>query len=290
MSQPIGKLVVIGVGLIGGSFALALRERGAVRRVVGIGRSQANLQEALKRGVIDEAVPDYEAALKGADFVLLAMPVGQTKQVLEHMAPYLEAKIVVTDAGSTKQDVIEYARGALGRALLRFVPGHPIAGAEASGASAARADLYQGKTVVLTPLTETDRQALETVRSAWSATGARVSEMPAAEHDRLLAAVSHFPHVLAYALMCEIAGREDCAMLLQLAGSGFRDLTRIAGSSPEMWRDIVFSNRAAVLAELAAFEARLEEVRALVQAGDGAALARMFGRAREARRLFGTCK
>jgi prephenate dehydrogenase len=284
MFEPIAKLVVVGVGLIGGSFALALREAGAVKTVIGIGRSRRNLEQALARGVLDEAGADFTTALRGAELVLLAMPVGQTESVLEQMSAHLDPETIVTDAGSTKQDVVRCARAELGSRFPRFVPGHPIAGAETSGALAARADLFRGKTVVLTPEPQTERVALARVAACWRAAGAAVVQMNAREHDRILAAVSHFPHLLAYALIGEVADRDNADTLFRFAGSGFRDLTRIAESSSEMWRDILLANREAVLAELDAYQARLAGLRSLLDAKAGARLEQALSRAREARR------
>jgi prephenate dehydrogenase len=280
----INKLVVFGVGLIGGSCALALREAGAVGEIVGVGRSWENLSAALGTYVIDQAATEAANALQGADMVLLAVPMGQMDAVMAQIAPYLEAHTIITDAGSTKQDVASIARLHLGANLARFVPGHPIAGAEQSGVKAARGDLFRDKRVVLTPLPETDAAALDAVRTMWQTCGAEVHEMAPHEHDAIFAAVSHLPHLLAYALVDEIASRSNEAVLFQYAASGFRDFTRIAGSSPEMWRDICLSNREALLGELDAYQARLTLLRALLANGDGAELEQAFTRAQTARR------
>lgn len=277
------KLVVAGVGLIGGSFALALKAAGRVERVVGVGRGRANLERALAAGVVDETAASLEAALPGADLVLLAAPVGQNARLMARLAARLDGRTLVTDAGSTKQDVVAIARKLLGHHLPRFVPAHPIAGAEKSGAGAATAALYRGRTVVLTPLPETDPQARDTVRALWEACGARVVEMAPERHDRILAAVSHLPHLLAFALMDLIAGEPEAETLLRFAGPGFRDVTRIAASSPEMWRDVCLANRAALLELIDAYRARLDEVRGRLAQGDGEGLERLFTRAREAR-------
>lgn len=277
----IGKLVVVGVGLIGGSFALAARRANAVARVVGVGRSRANVERARALGVIDAAAA--ADAVHGADLVFLAMPVGQTAAVLAEIAPHLGADTVVTDAGSTKSDVVAAARAALGAAFARFVPGHPIAGAEHSGVAAARADLFDGKRTVLTPLAETDAAAAARVHALWRACGAEVREMTPEAHDRVFAAVSHLPHVLAYALVHDIATRAGAQELFDYAASGFRDFTRIASSHPEMWRDICIANRAALIDELDRYGEVLREVRALLAAGDAAGLERLFDGARAAR-------
>lgn len=281
----LNKLVVFGVGLIGGSFALALREAGMVRHVVGFGRSAGNLEAARAASVIDEIGSD-PAAVGDADLVALAVPVGQMADIFAAIAPHLGPQTVVTDMGSTKQDVVALARAHLGSRLARFVPGHPIAGAEKSGAKAARADLFRGRNVVITPLLETDPEACRCVARLWTACGARVAEMTPEEHDALFAAVSHLPHVLAFALVDYIAARADAPRLFAFAASGFRDFTRIAGSSPEMWRDICLANREALLREIAGFEGELGRIRALIEAGDGAGLMEVFRQARDARRTF----
>jgi prephenate dehydrogenase len=280
--RRIEKLVVVGVGLIGGSFALALRRAGAVGRVVGVGRRPQTLAEARRLGIIDEAAAGYEAA-SGADLVMLAMPVGQTRAVLRGLARHIGRGTVVTDAGSTKSDVVAAARDELGGALSRFVPGHPVAGTEHSGPKAAFAELYRDRRVVLTPLPGTDKDALARVREAWEACGARVSELTPEAHDRVLAAVSHLPHLLAFALVDQVARSENAGELFSYAAGGFRDFTRIASSNAEMWRDICLANRAALLEELRGYGAHLEELRRALEAADGVAIEAVFARAREAR-------
>ena len=279
----IGKLVVIGVGLIGGSFAAALKKAKAVKHVVGVGRSRKNLAAALRRRIIDEASTDAARAVADADLVLLAMPVGQMAEVMARIAPHLPQHAVVTDGGSTKQDVIADARRFLGVHFPRFVPAHPIAGAEKSGAAAALPDLYRGRNVIITPQPETAARALSVVRSAWRLCGARIVRLEAKEHDAIFAAVSHLPHVLAFALVNALARRPDAKKLLGFSGGGLRDTVRIAGSSPEMWRDICVANRYALLAALDAYEDELESVRSAIEGGDGATLERMFERARAVR-------
>ena len=280
------RLAVIGVGLIGGSTALALKRAGSVERVVGIGRGRANLERALELGVVDEIATDAASGVAGADAVVVAVPVGQFDTVLRAIAPKLDADVLVTDGGSTKQDVIAVARPALGSRWPRFVPAHPIAGAEHSGVDAARADLYDGRNVVLTPVPETAPDAVDRAESLWRLCGARVARMSAAEHDGVFAAVSHLPHVLAYALVAMIAQRDDAERLFGFAAGGFRDFTRIASSSPEMWRDIALANRDALLAEMDRYGAAVADMRALVAAGDGAALEQLFAQSRDARNAW----
>ena len=277
----IERLAIIGVGLIGGSFALALKQVGAVREVIGVGRNAASLETARQGGLIDRVVDFTEAGQ--ADCMLLAVPVGETEAALKQLAPHLKPGAIVTDAGSTKANVIAAARASLGARFADFIPGHPIAGSEQSGPVAARADLYQGKKVVLTPLPETRATALETVKALWHATGAQVETLDVALHDRVFAAVSHLPHLAAFALVDELAQRADGDTYFHFAASGFRDFTRIAGSSPEMWRDITLANREAVLAELDAYIAALKSLQAAVSTEDTAALLEIFSRARAAR-------
>jgi prephenate dehydrogenase len=286
VSAPVRCLAIVGVGLIGGSVALALRRVAGVERVVGVGRSRANLDRAVALGVIDAIETDVAAAVAQADAVLVATPVGQCPAVFAALAEALPAGAVVTDGGSTKQDVVAAARAHLGPALPRFVPAHPIAGAEHSGVAAARADLYDARNVVLTPLSETDADAIERVEALWSACRARVSRMGPAEHDATFAAVSHLPHVLAYALVDAIVARPDAQQLFRFAAGGFRDFTRIASSAPEMWRDICLANREALLAEIDRYADTLASLRAQVAAGDGAALEARFAAARAARNAW----
>ena len=279
----IGKLVVIGVGLIGGSFALALRRARAVQRVVGVGRTRRNLADALRLKVIDEASQDPARAVRGADLVLLATPVGQMPAVMTAIAPHLPAHVVVTDVGSTKRDVIACARRFLGGHLPRFVPAHPVAGTEMSGAAAAFPDLFRGRNVILTPQAGTAAGAVTLVRRAWEACGARVVRLDAGAHDELLAAVSHLPHVIAFALVNMLAGRPNPARLFGMSAGGLRDTVRIAGSSPEMWADICVANRDALLAALEDYENELGQTRAAIERADAQELRRLFAQARRAR-------
>jgi prephenate dehydrogenase len=279
----IEKLVIVGVGLIGGSFALALKGAGAVGRVIGVGRGAGNIRRALELGIIDAAGAFDQATFGDADLVLVAVPVGQMRAVMRSMAPLIGPRTVVTDAGSTKQDVVALARRELKKSLARFVPGHPIAGTEKSGAESAFAGLYRDRKIVLTPLDGTDVDALAAVRAAWKACGASVFELGPREHDAVLATVSHLPHVLAYALVDQVARHKDAKRLFAYAAGGFRDFTRIASSHPEMWRDICLANRKALIAELHRYEGELERVRRILERGDGRALEAFFAGARDAR-------
>jgi prephenate dehydrogenase len=273
------RVAIVGVGLIGGSFALALKAAGLCGRVTGIGRGAANLQVAKDRGIIDAVAQDAA----DADLILLATPVAQFPAVLGALAPRLKPSAIVTDAGSTKRDVVAAARAALGAKIAQFVPAHPIAGAEKSGAAAASAELFKGRRVVLAPLAENRAASVQAVEDAWRACGARVSRMSAEEHDAVFAAVSHLPHLLAYALVHEFAGRANSAQLFGFAAGGFRDFTRIASSHPEMWRDICVANRGPLLAELDRYAEKLSALRPLLERGDGAALEKLFAEARAAR-------
>jgi prephenate dehydrogenase len=277
----INKLAIVGTGLIGGSFALALKQAGAVGEVLGVGRNPAKLTVARELGLID-GVANWTQAGQ-ADCILLAVPVGETESVLKQLVPHLKPGAFVTDAGSIKVNVIEAARAALGSRFIDFVPGHPIAGSEQSGPGAARADLYQGKKVVLTPQADTRADAVATVRELWETTGAQVETLDAALHDRVFAAVSHLPHLAAFALVDELAQRADSDTFFRFAASGFRDFTRIAGSSPEMWRDIALANREALLIELDAYLAALQTLREDVAGQNAGGLLDIFLRARAAR-------
>ena len=279
----IRRLVVVGVGLIGGSAALALRRGGHVGEVVGVGRSRENVELAYRRGIIDRATDDYAAACEGADMVLVATPVAQFERIFEALAANIADGCAVTDGGSTKQDVVDAARRAFGDRFRQFVPAHPIAGTEHSGAAAAFAELFEQRKVVIAAEPDTDPDAAARVRAMWEATGATIVEMRAARHDAIFAAVSHLPHLLAFALVEELAGRPDAREFFAMAASGFRDFTRIAASSPEMWRDIALANRKPLLDELRRYRAQVERVEALLAAGDGDGLAALFATARAAR-------
>ena len=270
------RVGVIGVGLIGGSFALALKQAKACKHVVGVGRSKANLELARERGAIDSIGSD----VSDCDLVLVAAPVAQFGSVFEKIK---NNKALITDAGSTKRDVIAAARQVLGPRVGQFVPAHPIAGGEKSGVAAADPNLFRGKRVILTPIAENAEASVDRVQAAWMACGARVSTMDAGEHDEVLSAVSHLPHLLAYALAHDVATRSNSARLFEIAGAGFRDFTRLASSSPEMWRDICLANRDALLDDVKTFSAELEKLRLALEKNDGASLEKAFAEARSAR-------
>lgn len=284
MAQPqFNKVVIFGVGLIGGSFALALRKANAVQQVVGFGRSKRTLEQALEYGLIDRVGDDEAREVHDADLILLATPVAQMEDILRRIEPHLGSHTLVTDGGSTKGDVVAAARRQLGKKIAQFIPAHPIAGAEQSGPAAALAELYQGKKVVLTPLPENSPAAVARVRAAWQACGALVSELTPEQHDEVFAAVSHLPHLLAFTLVHDLAQRDNRDLLLSFAASGFRDFTRIAASSPEMWRDISLANRDALLREIEQYAAELYQLHQALEQRDAGKIEEMFSLARKVR-------
>ncbi len=285
--RRIKRVAVIGVGLIGGSFAMALRRAGGVTSIVGVDRDAQSLERAAALGVIDTAAGSVSEATKGADLVMVAVPVRAIGPVLHDVGLALDAGATVTDAGSTKGDVAAIAREELRALFPRFVPGHPIAGRESSGVDSATADLFKGARIVLTPEADTASDALDVVRACWEAAGGRVALLSALDHDRIFAAVSHLPHLLSFALVSEFTSRDNAAELFGFAAGGFRDFTRIAASSPEMWRDIALQNREALLAELDRYGTRLAVFRELIDKGDGPGLQRLMAEARASRQALG---
>jgi prephenate dehydrogenase len=277
------KIVIFGVGLIGGSFALALKKAGAVGEVVGFGRRRETLEQAQQLGILDRIGVNEATEARDADIVLIATPVAQMADIFRRIAPHLGSHTLVTDGGSTKGDVVAAAYDYLGDKAARFVPAHPIAGAEKSGPEAALADLYVGKRVVLTPLAENSSEAVARIKQAWELCGANVSVLTAEQHDRVFAAVSHLPHLLSFALVHDIAQRENKDQLLSFAASGFRDFTRIAASSPEMWRDICLANRDALMHELLQYANELHGLYQALEQCDANKLEETFRTAREVR-------
>jgi prephenate dehydrogenase len=280
------KLVVIGVGLIGGSVAAALRRAGLVSHIIGVGRGRANIERALALRIIDEATEDIAAAVRDADIVLSAVPVRQNDRVLAKLAGTLAEDALVTDAGSTKMDYVAAVRRLLPSHLPRVVPAHPIAGNELTGVDAADAELFVGRNVVLTPLPENHAEAVDRIEGMWKACGARVSRMSSSRHDQVFSAVSHLPHMLAYALVHMIATRPDARELFNFAAGGFRDFTRIASSSPEMWRDIATANRDALLADIASYQQQLVLLAELIRNAEAEQLETIFDSARSARNAW----
>ena len=279
----IDRLAVIGVGLIGGSLARALRAAGLVGEVVGCGRSAANLERAVALGVIDRYSQDPGEAVEGADLVFLAVPLGAMRASLAALLGRLRPDAVITDGGSVKGGVVADARAVFGEVPARLVPGHPIAGTEHSGVEASFAELYRGRRVILTPLPETDPEAVDRVTRMWQACGAEVSLMDVAHHDEVLAATSHLPHMLAFGLVDTLARLRENDEIFRYAAGGFRDFTRIASSSPVMWRDICIANREALGAALARFSAEMADLAETIRRGDGEHLLEIFARAKAAR-------
>lgn len=281
------KLALIGVGLIGGSFAAALRAAGAVGDFVGFDSDPGASAAGLARGVIDRIAASAAEAASGADVVVVATPVGAMRAALAGIAGSLSASAVVTDVGSTKCSVLEDARSALGAAFPRFVPAHPIAGGERPGVEHASAELFRERLAITTPVAATDREALARVEDLWRIVGARLERLTPEQHDQVFAAVSHLPHLLAFALVEMIAAAPDAETCFAHAGAGFRDFTRIAASNPEMWRDVCLANRGPLAEKLQAYRARLDALQGAIDAGDGAALHAVFAAAAEARRGSG---
>ena len=279
----IPRLAIIGVGLIGGSLALALKAAGAVGEVVGIGRGLANLEKALELGVVDRITRDPADGVRDADLVFLATPVLTLPEVAAAIAPHLKPGAILTDGGSVKGSVARAIEPLLPPGV-HFVPGHPIAGTEKSGAEAAFATLYRGRRCILTPTDRTDRGALELVRRVWQTAGSEVVLMDVEKHDRVLAAISHLPHMVAYSLVNAVSTYDRYEEnILEYSAGGFRDFTRIASSDPTMWRDIALTNRDALLEMMERFERFFAELKEDVRSGDGAKLFEFFLRSKESR-------
>ncbi|CAM3196843.1 prephenate dehydrogenase/arogenate dehydrogenase family protein [Pseudomonas floridensis] len=283
----IGRLVVVGLGLIGGSFAKGVRESGLCREVVGVDLDPQSRELAVELGVVDRCEEDLAAACCGADVIQLAVPILAMEKLLALLAPLDLGSAVLTDVGSAKGNVVRAARLAFGQMPSRFVPGHPIAGSEQSGVEASNAGLFRRHKVILTPLAETDVDAVALVDRLWSALGADVEHMQVERHDEVLAATSHLPHLLAFGLVDSLAKRNENLEIFRYAAGGFRDFTRIAGSDPVMWHDIFLANRDAVLRTLDTFRSDLDALRDAVSAGDGHQLLSVFTRAKAAREHFG---
>lgn len=275
-------ITIVGVGLIGGSFALALRAAGHDAHFLGVGRNEQSLVRAVERGIIDSWTTSLPEAAAKSDVVLLATPVGAIDSVMEQIAPALKAGAVVTDAGSVKQSVIDSARRQL-RHFENFVPAHPIAGTEHSGVEAGFATLYKDKRLILTPVAETSSSALECVADLWQKTGARLERMEPLHHDSVFAATSHLPHMLAFSLVETLYRMDQESPLLHHTGGGFADYTRIASSDPVMWRDVCLYNREALLASLDKFKDGLQTLVTAIDQKDGDTLEQLFITAKETR-------
>ena len=281
--QSLGTVSIIGVGLIGGSLASALRDSGRVDTIIGCGRSAANLDYALDLGLLDHWTHDPEEAASAGDIVMLATPISAVIGLMPLMEQALRPSAVLTDVSSVKRSVTLAARSSLERRFPRFVPGHPVAGSEKSGASAAKADLFQNHWVILSPMAETDEDAVDLVTDMWVAAGARTRLMEEALHDQVLGMISHLPHVVAYALMPLLGtqtARDDC---MTLAAGGFYDISRIASSDPVMWRDILLHNGPVVRDLIARYQGMLGELDRLIESADGPRLESWFANARELR-------
>ncbi len=279
----IKKLVIFGVGLIGGSLALALREAGYCQTIIGCSRNAAHLQKAVDLGVIDSFSLDPQEAVQDADIILLAVPMGAMGKLLPQIKRAMPSGAILTDAGSTKGSIVTEVEQIFGKDFTRFVPGHPIAGREKSGVEAAIPDLYQDRRVILTPLPYTDADAVARVESMWAVTGAMLEKMPVDLHDQVLAATSHLPHVLAFSLVDTLLNMPQREDILRYAAGGFRDFTRIASSDPVMWRDICLANSDAILAMIDAFQNNLGEFAAMIRVQNGEALHRRMEKAKQAR-------
>ncbi len=286
----IDKLAIIGVGLIGSSLSLALRQSESVGTVIGYGRNRENLRKGVELGVLDTLADSIEQAVTDADVVVVAVPLGAMQAVFAEMKTALNPNCVVTDVGSSKGSVVQAARAELGELIKRFVPGHPIAGNERSGVEAGFATLYQNRRVILTPLEETDVDATALITAMWQDCGAQVETLDVAHHDKVLAATSHLPHMLAYTLVHHLSNLNDHEEIFRYAAGGFRDFTRIASSDPVMWRDVCLANGDALLDLIEQYQRELDQVAAAIRAGDADELLKLFGRAKSERdSLIGNC-
>jgi len=276
-------MAVIGVGLIGGSLAKALRDSNAVTEVIGCGRDADNLQRAVDLDVIDHFELNPAQAVKNADMVVLAVPVGAMRSILEQIKPHLADDCILTDVGSTKRSVVDTVSAVFGELPPGFVPGHPIAGTEKSGVDAAYTGLFHNRRVVITPLASTRESAMDIVSEMWSLTGAKVWRLGVDEHDHLLAVSSHLPHVLAFSLVDTLASMSDHQEIFRFSAGGFRDFTRIASSDPQMWHDICLNNRKELLAALATYIQGLQGIISALEKKDGEELLKRFSHAKAAR-------
>jgi prephenate dehydrogenase len=284
------QLGIIGCGLMGGSFALALKRAGLVKRVVGYSKSPSTTERARKLGVIDVEAPSALLAVSGADIVLIAVPVAATEATFKSIKHLVTPQMLVMDVGSTKRDVVDAGRRALREQIGSFVPAHPIAGKEVSGVEHADADLYTGKQVILTPIERTLTVQLQKAVDVWTALGCRVVKMSPESHDAAFAAVSHLPHLISFALMNAISGQPQGKDYLSLAGPGFRDFTRIAASDPKVWRDIMLSNREELLAQSKIFQRNLQALELMISSGNSEALEGLIEQASQTRAHWSMAK
>jgi len=277
------QLGLIGCGLMGGSFALALKRAGLVKRVVGYSKSPSTTERARQMGVIDIEAPSALLAVSGADIVLIAVPVAATEATFKAIKHLVTPNMLIMDVGSTKRDVIDAGRRTLREHIGLFVPAHPIAGKELSGVEHSDADMYAGRQVILTPIERTQTAQLQKAVDVWTALGCRVLKMSPEQHDSAFAAVSHLPHLIAFALMNAISGQPQGKDYLSLAGPGFRDFTRIAASDPKVWRDIMVSNREELLAQSKIFQRNLQALELMISSGNAEALEGLIEQASETR-------
>jgi len=286
----IDRLAIIGVGLIGSSLALALKQAGKVGEVVGFGRNRDNLQTGIDLGVLDRFEDSIAATVAAADMVVVAVPLGAMQSVFAELATSVRANAIITDVGSSKRSVVDAAQAELGPLMARFVPGHPIAGAEKSGVEAGYAELYQGRRVILTPSPETDADAVARVDAMWRDCGASIEYLGIEHHDKVLAATSHLPHMLAYALVHHLSNLNEHEEIFRYSAGGFRDFTRIASSDPVMWRDVCLANSKPLVELIEQYQQELDRVAVAIRTNDGDELLRLFGRAKSERdSLIGNC-
>jgi prephenate dehydrogenase len=288
-NPPVRRLIVIGLGLIGGSVALAAKKRGLVGEVFALNRSADSLQFAKDAGIIDQGFQSIEELLSGTkenDLILLGVPVLAMGPILKQVQQYLETDATITDVGSTKSNIVELARDAWSGLPSNFVPGHPIAGSENFGVQAARADLFEQHRVILTPTGHESHRHLQRVRDLWTDLGAEVDEMSPEHHDKILAATSHLPHILAFTLVDQLASMEEQTEVLRYAAGGFRDFSRIAGSDPVMWRDILIANRESITARIEEFESHLENLKSALKNSSPEQIQEIFERAQKTRKGF----
>ena len=286
----IDKLCIIGVGLIGSSLSLALKQAGAVAEVVGYGRNRDNLERGRELGVLDRYESSIAAAVKDADVIVVAVPLGAMQQVFAEIASAAPADALITDVGSAKGSVVRAALAEFGDGIGRFVPGHPIAGGEQSGVEAGYATLYQGRRVILTPLAQTDTAASARIDAMWRKCGADIEYLDIEHHDKVLAATSHLPHMLAYALVHHLSNLNEHEEIFRYAAGGFRDFTRIASSDPVMWRDVCIANGDALVDLIEQYQGELDRVAVAIKARDADELLRLFSRAKSQRDLqIGSC-
>ena len=282
----INHLSIIGVGLIGGSLARALRKAKLVARVTGCNRSEETLKKALELNIIDDYSLDISEAVKDADVVVIGTPLSVSERILPKIADSVSSKTIITDVGSVKGGIVSAARKSLGNKFNNFVPGHPIAGTEKNGVEASFESLFVNHRVILTPLKETSLEAHKLISLMWESAGAEVVDLAVEHHDQVLAATSHLPHMLAYALVDCLAGMQERDEIFKYAAGGFTDFTRIASSSPDMWHDICFSNRDALIQTLGVFSKHIDQLKIAIEKSDSDELLRIFTRAKEARDKF----